>query len=132
LTDEEETGAITVLPSFEWHDTTGLSVAYGLPPHSGSGIEIYCGASISTYFPAGVAVGGVPCSWAMAFENGFVSLVEPNVPTIWVFPEQQFPINVAGFNSGTILVAPYWGIGYVQYASVYERFHAVMRLCRDI
>ena len=117
LADEDEAGKISVLPSFEWHDTAAFSTAYGLPPYIGGGIETYNGARLLTYFPAGVTVGGVPCGWAMAFENCFVSLVEPDVPTVWVFPERIFPLNVAGFNSGTILVAPYWGFGYVQYGN---------------
>ena len=124
LTDEEETGTVAVMPSFEWHDTAGFPTEYGCPPPSG--LETYFGAYISAMIADGTVVGGVPCNRAMAFENCFVSLIEPNAPSLWVFPAYPCPLNTGGFNSGSILVAPYWGFGYVQYGNTNSYLRAGM------
>ena len=52
-----------------------------------------------------------------AFENGFLSLQAPGDWYGGVFPSVPRPLCYRPYYSGSIVVAPYWGVGYVQYGN---------------
>ena len=109
LADGEETGSIRVLPEFEWHDLSGMPREYGVAPPVGLGSR--SGASRILAFAEGTVLHGVPCSRGVQFENGFVSLCAPGEGLYWTYPEVPWPLSWRGYNSGSLLVAPYWKSG---------------------
>ncbi len=115
LSDLEEIGRISVLPSFEWHDTSNFPRTYGVPPPHG--IESYSGAIALPSFPSGVILHGVALSSAVVCDNGFVSLIAPDDVGMWVFPATPHSLTVRGYNGGSFLVAPYWRFGCAQYGN---------------
>ena len=115
LYDLEEIGRISVLPSFEWHDTSNFPRTYGVPPPHG--IESYSGAITLPSFPSGVILHDVALSSAVVCDNGFVSLLAPDDVGMWVFPAMPHSLAVRGYNGGSFLVAPYWGYYSVQYGN---------------
>ena len=115
LSDLEEIGRVSVLPTFEWHDTSGFSRTYGVqPPH---GIESYSGATATLLLPSGTSMLGFAFSRVVVCDNGFVSLFLPEDWVSWTFPSPPHSLAIRGFNLGTILVAPYWGPWRAEYGN---------------
>ena len=114
LSDVEETGEITVRNEFEWHDTTGFPTTYAPPPPSGLGS--YFGAYLIASLPSNV-VQGITLTGVVAFENGFVALSAPDDFYAWTFPATALPLCYRWGWAYSVLVAPYWGVGCVQYGN---------------
>ena len=115
LSDVEEAGEITVLDEFEWYDTSAFPMTYAPPPEGGLGS--YFGASLIANLSGSPVINGVTLTQAFAFENGFVSLQAPGDWNGAVFPSVPRPLCYRPYYSGSIVVAPYWGTGYVQYGN---------------
>ena len=115
LSDVEEAGEITVLDEFEWYDTSTFPTTYAPPPEGGLGS--YFGASLIANLSGCPVIDGVALTQAFAFENGFVSLQAPGDWYGAVFPSVPMPLCYRPYYSGSIVVAPYWGTGYVQYGN---------------
>ena len=106
LDDAAERGSVRVLPSFEWVDTTGMQTTYGMVPDYTSWFRV--GACSILNLAQGTSVCGLPCWSVMAFEDGFASVLASGDTTFLVYPCVVFPLNEAGYNYGTYLIAPYW------------------------
>ena len=115
LSDVEESGEITVLDEFEWYDTTAFPTTYAPQPEGGLGS--YFGASLIANLSGSPVIQGIAFSQVFAFENGFVSLQAPGDWYGAVFPSVPRPLCYRPYYSGSIVVAPYWGVGYVQYGN---------------
>ena len=124
ILDLAESGSVTVLPSFEWHDTDGFPAVYGT---SLAGMWGYFGNSASAAFSAPVCLNGIECSSVMAFENGYVSVLASGDYNAWVFPEMPMPLWSHAYNSGTFLVAPYWSGLFLPYGDT----NACLRIGHD-
>lgn len=115
LSDVEEAGEITVRNEFEWHDTSTFPTTYAPQPEGGLGS--YFGASLIANLSGSPVIEGISLTQAFAFENGFVSLQAPGDWYGAVFPSVPRPLCYRPYYSGSIVVAPYWGTGYVQYGN---------------
>ena len=103
MSDIDEAGSVRRLPDFEWHDLTGCAQSFGHEFELGS----YSGASLAFNFVSAANLCGIDCQRAVMFDNGYVSISAPGDFSGWVFPEVPTPLPYA-YNSGSILVAPYW------------------------
>ena len=103
LDDIDEAGSVRRLSDFEWYDLSGCTPSFGKEP----GLWSYFGASLTLDFASGVNLCGLDCQGAVMFDNGYVSISAPGDFNGWVFPEVPMPLAHA-YNSGSILVAPYW------------------------
>ncbi len=115
LSDVEESGEITVLDEFEWYDTSSFPTTYASQPQGG--LWKYFGASLIANLSGSPVIEGVTLTQAFAFENGFVSLQAPEDWSGAVFPSVPRPLCYRPYYSGSIVVAPYWGVGCVQYGN---------------
>ena len=115
LSDAEETGEIMVRDEFDWYDTSTFPTTYAPQPQGGLGS--YFGASLIANLSGNPVIDGIPLTQAFAFENGFVSLQAPGDWNGAVFPSVPRPLCYRPYYSGSIVVAPYWGVGYVQYGN---------------
>ena len=115
LSDAEETGEIMVRNEFEWHDTTGFDTVYEPPPPSG--LESFMPASLVATLPGNPVIQEIPLTGVVAFGNGYVSLTAPGDFYGWIYPSVPRPLCYRWYNSGSILVAPYWGYGNLQYGN---------------
>ena len=114
ISDLNEAGSVSVLPVFEWYDTSGFPATYGT--HQ-VGMWGYFGNSATSAFVAPTCINGVGCSSIVAFENGYVALRSPTDFNGWTFPEIPLPLWSHAYNSGTFLVAPYWSPLYLPYGN---------------
>ena len=115
LSDAEETGEIMVRDEFDWYDTSTFPTTYAPQPQGGLGS--YFWASLIANLSGNPVIDGIPLTQAFAFENGFVSLQAPGDWNGAVFPSVPRPLCYRPYYSGSIVVAPYWGVGYVQYGN---------------
>ena len=115
LSDAEETGEIMVRDEFDWYDTSTFPTTYAPQPQGGLGG--YFGASLIANLSGNPVIDGIPLTQAFAFENGFVSLQAHGDWNGAVFPSVPRPLCYRPYYSGSIVVAPYWGVGYVQYGN---------------
>ena len=115
LSDVEETGEITVRNEFEWHDTSTFPTTYAPQPQGGLGE--YVGAHLTADLLGAPVIQGIALSEVVACENGFVALTAPGDFYAWTFPNYAMPLYYRWGWSYSILVAPYWGVGCVQYGN---------------
>ena len=114
LSDAEEAGEIVVLDQFEWCDTESFPKTYAATQ---GGFGSYFGASLIADLSGSPVIEGIALTQAFAFENGFVSLQAPGDWYGGVFPSVPRPLCYRPYYSGSIVVAPYWGVGCVQYGN---------------
>ncbi len=121
FSDAEEIGEITVRNEFEWHDTTGFTTVYGEPPPTYWFGEDLLGLTIG--LPGSSVVQGIALTGLSAFENGFVGFRTTGDWNVGVVPYMPYSLSYRAFLPASIMVAPYWGLGRVQYgnASSYMR-----------
>ena len=112
IPDADEAGGVTILPDFEWHDTSGFTTVYGTRQ---PGMWGYFGNSASAAFSVPVRLCDVDCASLQVFENGYVSILASGDIAWWTFPEQPLPLWSHAYNSGTFLVAPYWSGLFLAY-----------------
>ena len=115
LSDVEEAGEITVRNEFEWHDTSTFPTTYAPQPQGGLGE--YVGAHLTADLLGAPVIQGIALSEVVACENGFVALTAPGDFYAWTFPNYAMPLYYRWGWSYSILVAPYWGVGCVQYGN---------------
>ena len=115
LSDAEESGEITVLDGFEWHDTSAFPMTYAPQPQGGLGE--YLGAYLIAELPGSPVIQGIALSGVTAYENGFVALSAPGDFYGWIPPNYARPLCYRWTWSYSVLVAPYWGVGCVQYGN---------------
>ena len=115
LSDVEETGEITLRNEFEWHDTSTFPTTYAPQPQGGLGE--YVGAHLTADLFGDLVIQGIALSEVVAYENGFVALTAPGDFYAWTFPNYAIPLCYRWGWSYSILVAPYWGVGCVQYGN---------------
>ena len=115
LSDVEETGEITMRNELEWYDTTGFTTVYGeQPPAYWFGEDLL---SLTVVLPGSSVVQGISLTGLSAFENGFVGFRTPGDWNVGVEPYMPGPLCYRAFLPASIMVAPYWGLGRVEYGN---------------
>ena len=115
LSDAEETGEIVVLDELEWYDTSTFPTTYAPQPQGG--LWSYIGAYLIADLLGSPVIQGIAMSDVVACENGFVALTAPGDFYAWTFPSYPMPLCYRWGWSYSVLVAPYWGVGYAQYGN---------------
>lgn len=115
ISDVEETGEITVRNEFEWYDTTGFTTVYGEPPPTYWFGEDLLGLTVG--LPGSSVVQGIALTGLSAFENGFVGFRTFDDWNVGVVPYRPYSLCYRAFLPASIMVAPYWGVGYIQYGN---------------